>query len=367
MSDPSGVGFNLDLHWDLFSYTQLRGCADGATEWAWDHARLVPDHPLGPLWELPEEARIAFLGTHAVLDHRFRMILFRDLAEVALKEPNWDAVRAFAERWQLRSTTYMSLLIAQQATGALVDDAFLGSLRPRSTPIRVAERLLSTTDLVHFDGHRVHPLNLAMVLLHDDRATRLRLLAEAPVAFPSWWRRVAAPTRPPLSTGDRWMRIPRPRRVRPALTRTTDPLTLHVLPVDLARGAQTYAEALSRTLDGDLGTHRTMTIFQSDPVALHADIELGAKPGWGRERGFDATAAWKLRRALQELQPAVVVAHGGESLKYTALTIPTGHQAGLLQDRDLAQPAGRRFPPGRVPVLRSQMRRRGRCVQGDGR
>ena len=80
------------------------------------------------------------------------------------------------------------------------------------------------------------------------------------------------------------MRIPRPRRATPALTRTTEPLSLHVLPVDLARGAQTYAEALSRTLDGDLGTHRTMTIFQSDPVALHADIELGAKPGWGRER-----------------------------------------------------------------------------------
>ena len=63
MSDPSGVGFNLDLHWDLFSYTQLRGCADGATDWAWEHARLVPDHLLGPIWELPDEARIAFLGT----------------------------------------------------------------------------------------------------------------------------------------------------------------------------------------------------------------------------------------------------------------------------------------------------------------
>ena len=195
---------------------------------------------------------------------------------------------------------------------------------PRSAPIRAVERLLVNTDFIHFDGHRVHPLNLAMVLLHDDRATRLRLLAEAPVAFPSWWKRVAAPTRPPLSTGDRWMRIPRSRRATTASTRTTEPLTLHVLPVDLARGAQTYAEALSRTLDGDLGSHRTMTIFQSDPVALHADIELGVEPGWGRARGFDARAAWKLRQALRKLQPAVVVAHGGESLKYTALTIPGG-------------------------------------------
>lgn len=83
-----------------------------------------------------------------------------------------------------------------------------------------------------------------------------------------------------------------------------------------------YAEAMSRTLDGDLGTHRTMTIFKSDPVALHADIELGVEPGAGRRRGFDVVAAWKLRRELQRLHPAIVVAHGGESLKYAAPVAP---------------------------------------------
>ncbi len=53
IQDASGLVFNLDLHWDLFSYTQLLGCADGATSWAWDHATPDPGHPLGPLWHLP--------------------------------------------------------------------------------------------------------------------------------------------------------------------------------------------------------------------------------------------------------------------------------------------------------------------------
>jgi hypothetical protein len=46
MVDESGVMFTVDLHWDLFSYSQLRGCADGAVQWAWSEARFVPDHPL---------------------------------------------------------------------------------------------------------------------------------------------------------------------------------------------------------------------------------------------------------------------------------------------------------------------------------
>ena len=32
---------------------------------------------------IPEEIRVAFACTHALLDHRFRLVLFRDLAEFA--------------------------------------------------------------------------------------------------------------------------------------------------------------------------------------------------------------------------------------------------------------------------------------------
>ena len=46
----SGVRFNVDLHWDLFSYTQLRESAGGATAEAWGDAVWVPNHDVGPLW-----------------------------------------------------------------------------------------------------------------------------------------------------------------------------------------------------------------------------------------------------------------------------------------------------------------------------
>ena len=100
----TGVSFSIDLHWDLFSYAQLGGVARGATDWAWDRATAVPKHPLGPMYVLPESARIAFLTTHAALDHRFRLILFRDLAEVARRVPDWEQLHEFASRWRLRSS-----------------------------------------------------------------------------------------------------------------------------------------------------------------------------------------------------------------------------------------------------------------------
>jgi hypothetical protein len=186
----TGIAFNLDLHWDLFSYTQLQGCADGATEDAWKQARGPVDTRLGPIWHLPDAAWLAFLCTHALLDHRFRLVLFRDLTEAALHQPNWDDVGRFAGRWGLRGTTYLALLMASKLTAAPVPTEFLASLRPRAAVVRITEALLPRTDLVRFDGHRPHPLNLAIVLLHDSAAGRIRLAVRAPVAFPSWMRRV---------------------------------------------------------------------------------------------------------------------------------------------------------------------------------
>lgn len=94
-------------------------------------------------------------------------------------------------------------------------------------------------------------------------------------------------------------------------------LILHVLPEDLSRGAQSFARALRDLLDGrgDL-EHRTLTIFDAPAAALEADIRLGVPAEPWRSMGLHPVAVWKLRRCLHELRPDVVVAHGGEPLKY---------------------------------------------------
>lgn len=96
------------------------------------------------------------------------------------------------------------------------------------------------------------------------------------------------------------------------------PLVLHVLPLDVARGAQRYARALRDLLDGRGARHRTLTIFESGERALGADVELGVRRSWSGRRGFEWRASVALGKALRRLSPAVVVAHGSEPLKYLA-------------------------------------------------
>ena len=308
--DPSGLVFNLDLHWDMFSYTQLLGCADGATAWAWNQAVPDPAHPLGPLWHLPSEARIAFLSTHAVLDHRFRLILFRDLAELARKGIDGDALFEFTNRWQLRSFTYLALRIARDLADAQVNDGLLHQLRPASLVMKAVERLISRVDFVHFAGHKPHPLNLAIVLLHDSRAARVRLAMRAPLAAPQWLRRV---TSGEYHAADERNKLGRRR-----------PRILHVLPTDVARGAQTYAKAMRKELDGPEVEHRTVTVFRTGSASLEADLDLGVTYRFGRRMGFSPTAFSRLREEMRRWEPDVVVAHGGEALKYAAFAT-TGH------------------------------------------
>jgi glycosyltransferase involved in cell wall biosynthesis len=310
ISDPGGVRFTLDLHWDLFSYSQLQGSAEGAIDWAWDVAEGPADQSeLGPHWLLPEAAVLCFLCTHALLDHRFRLILFRDLKEAALHHPDWNEVGRFADKWGLRSTTYLALLMASRLTDSPVPAEVLADLRPRTTAIRMAELLLPRTNLVRFDGHRPHPLNLAIVLLHDQFSKRARLIARAPAAFPEWRRRVAGVNQP-VAQG----------RNRPARQDTVERVSrvLHVLPVDLARGAQTYAKAMRDALDSSQVEHRTATIFRSEAGAFNADVDLGVAYGLGSRLGFSPRAMLRLRAYLRSWQPDVLVAHGGEALKYAA-------------------------------------------------
>lgn len=293
--DETGLRFMLDLHWDLFSYTQLRGCAAAATDWAWEKATFVADHALGPLWQLPPEARVAFLGTHALLDHRFRLILFRDLAEVANSHPEWDGLIRFAKQWQLRTTTYLSLLIASGLVGANVPRTVLEALRTSAMPVPYLERKLPTTDFVRFNGHKLHPVNLATVLVHDDRRSRAKLAVGAPMAFPGWWKRVSTDV----------------AHVPVATTRRRSILLL--VSSNRRRGAEVFGERLGRGLRAKG--------WDVDFVALHGAengptvdaVPLSSRPNVGR---FDAELARELRRMIKRTRPGVVFANGGSTLRY---------------------------------------------------
>lgn len=97
-------------------------------------------------------------------------------------------------------------------------------------------------------------------------------------------------------------------------------LILHVLPLDLARGAQRYARELRRRLDSEAVQHRILTLFASPSRELAADIALDIPRRTAQRFGVDPRAALGLLRELRRLQPDLVVAHGSEPLKYLALT-----------------------------------------------
>lgn len=289
--DDSGIRFNLDLHWDLFSYSQVRGSADGATPEAWENARFDPDGGIGPHWNLPEAHRIAFLSAHAVLDHRFRLVLFRDLLEMARGPVDWDEVESVARRWKLRSTTYLALWMTQRLLDADIPSDFLESIRPSSIALRFLENAIPRTDLTRFDGHSIHPINLAAVTLHDDVGSRVALVARAPAAFPGWRRRVVDDE-----------------------SRRDTPRTLIVVSTNRRRGAEVFSERLRDGLR-NLG-------WVVDAVALR---------GYGDEETADLTALvhgdshpgrfnwriWReLRRYVREFSPDLVVANGGATLRY---------------------------------------------------
>lgn len=133
---------------------------------------------------------------------------------------------------------------------------------------------------------------------------------------------------PPYRTLDEKHRsFPRSLATAPvafAPMRSTGPLVVHVLPRDMARGAQVFARALRDRLDGACGDHRTLALFSGPPGALRPDHQLEVRPAWLRRAGFDPRVAYQLRRALAALAPHVVVAHGGEPLKYCVPARPPG-------------------------------------------
>ena len=292
------IAFSLDLHWDLFSYAQLAGSAAGATEWAWDRARFVKRHELGPMYVLPEASRICFLATHAALDHRFRLILFRDLAEVAATGPDWHEVVEFARRWELRSFVYSSLLLATLWVRAEIPAEVLVALRVSSGPQRAIERLARRIDPATFDGHRPHVLNLAFVTLHDRPLHRVRLVLRVPSAVPHWWSRVSSE------------QAMAPRR----------PAALIVLTSNRRRGAEVFGSQLAEGLRTE-GWSVEAVALSGDNSAAHVAAEPVVEVSPSALRGLNFTVVRGLRARVRRSRPDVILANGSATLKYSVAAL----------------------------------------------
>lgn len=96
------------------------------------------------------------------------------------------------------------------------------------------------------------------------------------------------------------------------------PLVLHVIPTTSARGGQREARALADRLDRpDVRLHRVLSLFVGPPEVA-ADFSLSFEGRRTAGVGFAAGLVGRVRSVLTELDPAVVIAHGSEPLKYLA-------------------------------------------------
>jgi glycosyltransferase involved in cell wall biosynthesis len=106
------------------------------------------------------------------------------------------------------------------------------------------------------------------------------------------------------------------------LVSTTVPLVLHVVPTAVARGAQREARALADGLEAPGERHHIVLSLFAGPEEVRVDDSLGvssARPAVG----FDPRVVLRLRAYLEHLDPAVVVAHGGDALKYLVPAMAT--------------------------------------------
>jgi glycosyltransferase involved in cell wall biosynthesis len=91
---------------------------------------------------------------------------------------------------------------------------------------------------------------------------------------------------------------------------------LHVIPTARARGAQREARALADELDTPgVRSHRLLTIFDG-PAEVATDLSLHIDGGDSPAQGYDPRVVPALRSMVKRLDPVLVVAHGGDPLKY---------------------------------------------------
>ncbi len=108
--------------------------------------------------------------------------------------------------------------------------------------------------------------------------------------------------------------------------RSAEPLILHVIPTPAGRGAQREARALADQLDEPgIRAHRVLALFEG-PHEVTPDLSLGFDGGEAPAVGFQPRLVPKLRSALRRLDPAVVVAHGGDPLKYLVPAMAGRHR-----------------------------------------
>ncbi len=115
------------------------------------------------------------------------------------------------------------------------------------------------------------------------------------------------------------------------------PRVVHVIDADLARGAQRAGRMLVDGLDGRHGlTHRLITIFDGPQVVLDPHERLAAAR-FGRKSGLAPAAVHACRTSSAIATADLLVAHGGEALKYLTLARVTPpivyHKIGLLGRR----------------------------------
>lgn len=105
------------------------------------------------------------------------------------------------------------------------------------------------------------------------------------------------------------------------------PVVLHIIPTAAARGAQREARALADRLNvPGVRHHRVLSLFAGPPevpVDESLDHAGGRRP---TASGFDPRLVRRLRAAIRRIDPVVVVAHGGDPLKYLVPSLAGRHR-----------------------------------------
>ena len=102
-------------------------------------------------------------------------------------------------------------------------------------------------------------------------------------------------------------------------TRDPRPRVLHVVATGARRGGEVFASDLSRALGDDVVQNVAILRSIGDPAIAFssAPMQLVRYPAGTRAPAFDPRIVRELRRILVDYRPNVVLAHGGESLKYS--------------------------------------------------
>ncbi len=104
-----------------------------------------------------------------------------------------------------------------------------------------------------------------------------------------------------------------------------DPTVVHIVPTPRGRGAQLGARLLADRLDEPGVVRHSLLGLIDGPPEVAVDLSLGSPPRNKPAEGFDPRLALRLRKMLADVDPAVVVAHGGDAMKYAVpATIGTG-------------------------------------------